>query len=92
MRRQRGIADVAEMLQRDVREHADSDGVLHVDAAADAAGHIDVSDTAGPCPWNLSIVIVAEKIAPLARMKLSMSTSLMSTSRTRPVSSVKAIT
>ncbi len=34
-------------------------------------------------PMELSIVMVAEKIAPLARMKLSMSTSLMSTSRTR---------
>ena len=37
---QGGVADVVELLQLHVREHANVHGVLHVDAGADAAGHI----------------------------------------------------
>ena len=42
-----GVADVVEVLQGDVGEHADGDGVSHIDAAADAPGHIDPLDDRG---------------------------------------------
>ena len=35
-----------EQLERDVREHADADGVAHIDAAADAACNIEALDDA----------------------------------------------
>ena len=38
--RQGRVADILELLQFHIREHADADGVAHIDAAADAAGHI----------------------------------------------------
>ena len=41
---QGGIADVVELFQLHVREHADVHRVLHVDAGADAAGDKDVLD------------------------------------------------
>src|SRR5699024_11087763 len=36
-----GVADVMELTQVHIREHADVHRVFHIDAAADAAGHID---------------------------------------------------
>ena len=35
-----------EQLERDVREHADADGIAHIDAAADAACDIEALDDA----------------------------------------------
>ena len=40
--RQRGVADVLEQRAIHIREHADAHGVLHIDAAADAARHVDM--------------------------------------------------
>ena len=38
---QGGVADVVEQLKGYIGEHADADGILHIDATADATGNID---------------------------------------------------
>ena len=41
---QAGIADILELFQLHIGEHTDIDGVFHVNAAANAAGNIDLID------------------------------------------------
>ena len=39
--RKGGITDIVELFQLHIREHADIDGVFHIDSAANAPGNID---------------------------------------------------
>ena len=41
---ERGIANISKHIQRNIREHADIDCILHIDAASDTSGHINAVD------------------------------------------------
>ena len=40
--RQRRVSDIMELLDRNIREHADINCILHINATSDSSGHIYV--------------------------------------------------